>query len=104
MNDYAEHLVRDARLIILRELAQQNDGRLNEAMLTLTLDTFGHKRSREWVRTQLAKLEELGAVILDKPDRPEAGPIFIATITRAGRDHVERRSLIDGIGRPSAQA
>lgn len=96
---FEEHLAEDARLVILRGLADETDGRLNEIALTRLLDTFGHRRSREWVRTQISKLRELGAVSVD-----EAGTVLIATITRAGTDHVERRSVIDGVARPSPES
>ena len=96
MVSFEEHSARDARLIILRGLAEQPDGRMNETLLTKLLETFGHYRSREWVRTQLHKLRELGAVKLI-----EAGSVLVASITRAGLDHVERRSYIEGVDRPS---
>ncbi|QDY99076.1 hypothetical protein FQ775_01085 [Nitratireductor mangrovi] len=96
---FEDFLAADARLTILKELARQSDGRLNETLLTTVLDTFGYKRSREWVRTQLRKLEELGAVTL-----MQAGTVLIASITRAGMDHVERRSLLEGVAKPSPEA
>lgn len=96
MHDYESFLTEDARLIILKELARQFDGRLNETLLTRVLETFGHNRSREWVRTQLNKLQELGAVQVTL-----AGTVAIAQLTRAGQDHVERRSFIEGIARPA---
>jgi hypothetical protein len=96
MANYDEHLTLDARLVILKELTSQADGRLNEVILERVLDVFGHRRSREWIRTQLRKLEELGAVRLD-----EVGTVLVAAITRAGVDHVERRSVIEGVARPS---
>ncbi|TIW27750.1 MAG: hypothetical protein E5V63_08130 [Mesorhizobium sp.] len=97
--NFDEYLTADARLAMLRELNQQIDGRLNEVLLTKALDTFGHNRSREWVRTQLRKLAELGAVKVT-----EAGSILVAAITRTGIDHVERRSIIEGVARPSPEA
>lgn len=96
--NFEEYLTADARLVMLRELNQQIDGRLNEVLLTKALDTFGHNRSREWVRTQLRKLNELGAVKVT-----EAGSILVAAITRAGIDHIERRSIIEGVARPSPE-
>jgi hypothetical protein len=99
MSDFDNYLTADARLVILRELNQQTDGRLNEALLTKTLDAFGHNRSREWVRTQLRKLAELGAVKVT-----EVGNIMVAAITRNGVDHVERRTIIEGVARPSPEA
>jgi len=95
---YDDYLAAGARLVILKELAKWPDGRLNEADLTIVLDTFAYRRSREWVRTQLNKLTELGAV-----STTQAGSVMIATITRAGLDHVERRAVIEGIARPSPE-
>jgi hypothetical protein len=91
-----DRLAADARLFLLKELAQQGDARSNEIVLDRVLDTFGIRRSRDWVRTQLRALAELEAVRLD-----EVGGIMIATLRRAGRDHVERRSVIEGVSRPS---
>jgi len=86
----------DARLMILRELALQIDGRLNEVVLHRTLDAYGIRRSRDWLRTQLRSLAELEAV------RVEAmGEVMVAQLRRAGRDHVERRGVIEGIARPA---
>lgn len=99
MSTFEEFSARDARLIILRGLHEQTDGRMNEKLVTALLETFGHHRSRDYVRTQLLKMKELGAVTI-----VEAGTVLIATITRAGIDHVERRSIISGIDRPSPEA
>jgi repressor of nif and glnA expression len=93
---YAEFAAEDARLVILKELAAMGDGRLNENILVRVLDAFGYRRSREWVRTQLRKLEDVGAVVL-----VEAGSVLVASITRSGLDHVERRSVLEGVARPS---
>lgn len=95
---YEQHLARDARLVILRALAAQTDGRLNEVILEAELDRFGHRRSRAWVRTQLRALAELGAVTVT-----EVATVMIASITRLGLAHVERREVIDGVARPSPE-
>ena len=96
MTDYEEHLKKDARLIILRELALQTDGRLNENILVSVLDTFGHHRSRDWLRTQLRALADLDAIKIH-----EAGSVMVAEITASGQDHVDRRSVIEGVAHPS---
>lgn len=96
MTDFDGFLTEDARLVILKALAKETNATLNEAILVKVLDTFGHRRSREWVRTQLMKLAELGAVRIT-----EAGTVAIATLTQSGLDHVERRSRISGISIPS---
>lgn len=89
MNSF-EH---EARLAILGELSRQPDGRLNEILLDQVLVVQGYSRSREWLRTQLRKLEELGAVRITLT----ADDLMIAGVTRAGLEHFEKRSNIDGI-------
>lgn len=93
---YRDHVERDARLIILRMLAQETSWMLNEVLLQRGLETFGHNHSRDFVKTQLRAMADLNAVTLR-----EAGTVLVATITPAGLDHVERRGLIEGIARPS---
>jgi repressor of nif and glnA expression len=93
---YDEYQAEDARLVILKELALQADGRLNEALLEKVLDAFGYLRSREWIRTQMRKLEEIGAIQITA-----VGTVLVAAITRAGLDHVNRRTALDGVARPS---
>ncbi len=88
----------DARLIMLRELAQQTDARSNEVVLDRVLDASGFRRSRDWLRTQLRALAELEAVQVET-----VAGIMVVTLRRAGRDHVERRSVIEGVSRPADQ-
>jgi len=96
MSGLSEIIAKDARLVILRELASQVDGRLNETGLVHVLDLFGIRRTREWVRTQLLALAQLDAVTVE-----EVGTVMVASLTRHGRDHVDRRAVIDGVARPS---
>lgn len=97
--NFDERMTQDARLCMLKELGRQADGRLNEIALVAVLDTFAIKRTRDWVRTQLRRMEELDAVRI-----AEVGTVFVATLTRAGRDHIDRRALIEGIARPADEA
>jgi hypothetical protein len=62
MSDFRQYIAADVRLIILRELASQPDYRLNETLLLRVLETFGHRKSRDYLRDQLRWLEEMGAV------------------------------------------
>lgn len=94
-----DQIAADARLIILRELAAQTDGRLNDVVLARLLDAMGVKRSRDWLRTQLRRLAELEAIRLD-----EVATVYVATLRQAGRDHVERRALLEGVSRPGEEA
>lgn len=97
--NWSDKTAEDARLVILKELAVQVDGRLNEVSIERLLDAFAIRRSREWIRTQLRKLAELEAVRVS-----EAGTVMIAQIRTLGRNHVERREVIEGVTRPSDDA
>jgi hypothetical protein len=94
--DYKSMILEDARLIILRELSSQTDGSLNSSILLAVLDAFGHRRTPEFLLTQLHFLADVGAVMLKT-----MGSVTIASITQAGLDHVERRRIIAGVKRPS---
>lgn len=96
MTGFADHIAKEARLRILKELAKQTDGRLSELMVRPVLDLYGIRRDRDWIATQLRKLEQLGAIELST-----VGETLIARITRDGRDHVDERAMIEGIARPS---
>lgn len=94
--DFSAFVEEDACLVILKELAGQPNGSLNDAVLVEVVKAFGHNRSRDWVRARMRRLSEVGAVRLT-----EAGTVMIATITSAGEDHVHSRLVIDGVKRPS---
>lgn len=93
--DLAEHFAKLSRLRVLQVLAEQTDGSLSDLLLKRTLDYHGFRRDRDWVRTQMRKLEALGAVTLT-----ENGDVLFATIAPAGRHHLEERSVIEGVLRP----
>lgn len=97
--DLAEAIAREARLSILRALAEQTDFRLSDILLKRVLDLYGYRRDRDWIRTQMRKLEDLGAVSLH-----EADTVLIARLERGGRDHLEERAVIEGIARPAEAA
>jgi DNA-binding GntR family transcriptional regulator len=86
----------DARLIILRELASQDNYALNDSLLREVLEGFGISRTREWVREEIAYLERLGALT-----RTTAGSVVVAKLSPKGLEHVERRLVIEGVKRPS---
>ena len=94
--DLNERPAADARLQILRELQSQMDGRLSVLPLQRSLDVYGIRRDRDWIATQLRKLEALGAI-----DIQTAGEMLIARINRMGRDHLDERAVIEGVTRPS---
>jgi len=96
-SDMARIIREEARLVILRSLAEEADRRLNSELLRSSLDAFGISRTRDWVHGEIRHLEQIGAVKVT-----EAGSVLIAALTSRGEDHVERRLVIDGVKRPSA--
>lgn len=96
---YAQAVDEDVRLILLKELAAMPDGRSNENILAEAVYACGHNKSRDYLRTQLNKLAELGAT-----RNTSIGSIIVAQITEAGVDHCLRRSKIEGIRQPSLGA
>ncbi|MEW9304726.1 MULTISPECIES: VpaChn25_0724 family phage protein [Labrys] len=94
---FEKKLQEEARLIILRSLAEQIDGHLNSSLLHDELKTYGiPRRPREWVHDQLSFLAAMGAVIVR-----EAGSVQIATLTKKGQRHVDREEIIAGVKAPS---
>lgn len=96
MRDMADVQAADARLAILRTLAEQVDGQLNALLIRRTLDIYGIKRDDDWIETQLRKMAMLGAIELI-----DAGALPIARIAPAGRSHLEERAVLAGITLPS---
>jgi uncharacterized protein HemX len=93
----AKDIIREeARLIMLRELAAQANYSLNESLLQQTLESFGIAKARDWVREELRRMEDLGAISIVL-----AGSVAVATATMKGIDHVQHRLNIEGIKRPS---
>ncbi len=86
----------DARLIMLRELHAQPNYALNDSLLREVLEGFGISKTRDWVREELAFLENVGAV-----RRTVAGTVVVAQLLPKGVEHVERRYTIEGVKRPS---
>jgi len=97
---FAAMIEEEARLIILRTLADQPDNRLNSSLLRDDLaNRWAINKSRDWVHLQLDQLAEMGAV---KATRIET--VVIAELTTRGLDHVERRTVIPGVKKPSPAA
>ncbi|MEM9063805.1 MAG: hypothetical protein AAGD13_25400 [Pseudomonadota bacterium] len=95
---FAQKVAANQRLIILRALSEVNDGRLNETLLMHKLDAFGHTASRAELRDQIRFLEGAGAVTVEFPGEA----VMVATLTRRGQDHVDRRGdPIEGVDSPS---
>lgn len=84
----------DQRLMILKSLDDAGYD-ANEDILTSCLDNYGHRLSREQVRTHLLWLEEHGLVTVNK-----LADYFVATITQKGLDVAQGRAVVYGVKRP----
>lgn len=95
-DDYLKFTEENVRLIILKGMADEDNATLNDARIGVLLETFGYSKTQEYIRNQLAYLEqEVGALKLFA-----AGTAVMATLTKAGRNHVERRRFLPGVQRP----
>lgn len=96
---YADAYDGNARLIILKALAEQDDGRLNDTMLMNALKAFAINKSREYLLTQLTWMQEqASAVVIHK-----VGTAVVAELTEVGENHLSRAALIVGIQKPSSR-
>ena len=86
----------DARLVMLKALAEQVDESLNSGILVEHLRMFGIRKDRGWVHDELAWLRERGAVTV-----LEIGTVQVATLTEKGHRHLRRVIAIEGVKRPS---
>lgn len=93
---YADIFRAEARLVMLKALADEPDGRLNSSMLSTILERFAVAKPRAWVHAELRELEQMGAITI-----VENGSVLIAQLTQRGLDHVEHRIILDGVKRPS---
>ncbi len=85
-----------ARLIILKALAEQTTESLNSDLIGHQLAVFEIRKDRAWVHDELAWMADMGAVrVID------AGTLKIATLTEKGARHLRREIAIEGIQRPS---
>ena len=90
---YHEHFVEEARLVILRALAEQSDYRLNDSLIVQVLNSYAFNKGRDFVRAQLEWLEQsAGAVTLTV-----MGSSVVAEITETGLEHVGRSRRLPGI-------
>lgn len=96
MTDYARILREEARLIILKALAEQPNERLSSSLLVEVLATYGIHKERGWVHDELAWLADRDAITVT-----EAGSVKIAQLSEKGKRHVDRHWVIEGIKRPS---
>lgn len=86
-----ELLTQDQRMLILHSLAENNN-QANDEVLQDCLNLYGHRISRDLVRTQLRWLEEQGLVKLEN-----CGYLFIAKLTARGFDVSQNQAVAEGV-------
>ena len=89
-----ELLDADQRLVMLRSLIDAG-GEANESILQDCLDVFGHRVSRDQIRTHITWLAEQGLVAIEN-----VGSYMVANLTGRGQDVAEGRSTVPGVKKP----
>ncbi|MBQ4781969.1 ArsR family transcriptional regulator [Pectobacterium versatile] len=92
-----EILDSDQRLVILRSLLECGDS-ANESVLQTCLMAYGHRVSRDAVRTHLSWLSEQGLIDLD-----DVAGCFVAAITGRGDDVARGLAVVPGVKKPRAR-
>jgi hypothetical protein len=96
----ATEMSADARLMILRELAEQVDGRLYDKQLQRVLGMNLIRRTMDWVRTELRAMKELGVIKIIVVGEDD---MWIAELLPLGQEHLDRLRIIEGIARPKSR-
>lgn len=93
---FSDIVAADRRLIILRSLEQDLGYSHNEAIIQSILGEFGHRCSRDLVRTDLVWLQEQGLISLE-----DLSGIYVATISQRGVDVADGTATVPGVKRPA---
>ncbi len=96
--NYADIIIPDQRLVILRALEQDLGYSHNESILQDILGKFGHQVSRDKVRTLLGWLQEQGLVTYEILH----SGTYVASLTTRGADVATGRAVVPGVKRPRA--
>lgn len=95
MLKFAELVAADIRLVILRALSEDPGYSHNELILSEILAVFGHKVSRDRVRTELSWLAEQCLV-----KREEVAGLWVVRLTPRGADVATGAAECPGVKRP----
>ena len=94
--DFKTRVSQEQRITILQALAEDTDYRINDAMLQTFLGALAMDVSLDKLRNQLAWLEEMELVTVEK-----VSTMHIAKLTQRGLDVAKGRSGCDGVAKPS---
>ncbi|CCN69770.1 hypothetical protein [Vibrio nigripulchritudo] len=90
-----ELLQKDRRLVILRVLYESAGYTANDSVLDCGLDAYGHKVSRDLVKTELTWLQEQGLIT-----NKDLEGTLVSTITQHGIDVATGQAINPGVKRP----
>jgi hypothetical protein len=93
--DYDKVMREDARLIILRALAEQVNESLSSSIIEVVLQTFAIRQPRAWLHGEMEYLRMMGAITV-----VDAGSVKIGTLTELGWRHLQRETIVEGVKRP----
>lgn len=94
--NYQQLLTEDRRLVILRALNEDAGYSHNESVLQSILEIFGHRISRDQVRTLLNWLAEQELISTDN-----VGDYLVAQLTARGGDVATGMVTVPGVKRPA---
>jgi hypothetical protein len=98
MNDFANHLAEDRRLVILRVLLESAGYTANEYLLHSMVERLGHMVSTDRIRTDLTWLKEQDLLAVD-----DVAGVLIAKLVARGEDVARGRAVVPGVKRPRAE-
>ena len=93
--NFADITRADMRLVMLRCMAEDPGYALNESTLQLAVEMFGHRVSRDQVRSEMRWLQEQGLLAVEA-----VSGILVAKLTGRGMDCAEGRCIVDGVKKP----
>ena len=100
MNDFNKAFTEDRRLVILRLLADAPGFSANGSIIHTAIGPFGHRVSRDQVRTDLAWLEEQSLIKVEVV----GDDLHVAALTPRGLDIAQGGATMPGVKRPSPGA
>lgn len=95
--NYADFMRQDRRLVILRLLADQVGGMLNDSVLQGLLERVGHTVARDVVRADIAWLRDSQLIEVEEV----MGRVLVATILERGCEVAAGRTTVSGVRKPS---
>lgn len=97
MNSFADHMVADRRLTMLRVLLSSVSYSSNTTALQTMTARLGYSVSQDRIQTDVGWLVEQGLATTE-----DIAGLLVVTLTQRGQDVVERRVIVPGVARPRA--